>query len=81
MGHPMEASPERLRRHLRRPDAGRGEPVMKTAAYTVRRTDPAFAERHADAWTAEAGDGSAGSHAGTPRRPVVADSDGSNECV
>ena len=33
------ASLQRLRRHLRRPDAGSGEPVMRTATYTVRRTD------------------------------------------
>ncbi len=40
MGRAVEASPERVRHHLRRPHAGRGEPLNETATYTVRRTDP-----------------------------------------
>jgi hypothetical protein len=40
MGHPVEARTQRLRRHLRRPHAGRGDPVMINAGYTLRRTGP-----------------------------------------
>jgi len=40
MGHQVEASPERIRHHLRRPHAGRRGPLMETATYTVNQTDP-----------------------------------------
>ena len=39
MDHPMEARPERVRDHLRRPHAGGGEPLTN-ATYTVGRTVP-----------------------------------------
>ena len=40
MGHPVEARPERIRDHLRRPHAGGGEPLTMNAGNTVRRTLP-----------------------------------------
>jgi hypothetical protein len=40
MDHALEASAQRIRHHLRRPDAGSTEPVMRIAAYTLSRTDP-----------------------------------------
>ncbi len=52
MGDQVETSSQRLRRHLRRPDAGRRRTmIMETATYTVHRTvplDAAFGERDGD---------------------------------
>ena len=55
MDHPVEASPERVRRHLRRPDAGSGEPLNENAGYTVHRTDPVIAVRSQSGWVRAAG--------------------------
>jgi hypothetical protein len=41
MGCAVEASPERFRYHLRRPDADEEQLIMKTATYTLSRTLPA----------------------------------------
>ena len=42
MGHPVEAGPERLRRHLRRPHAGSGEPLTMETPVTplIGQTPP-----------------------------------------
>ena len=40
MDHAVEARPERVRRHLRRPHAGRREPLKMNARNTVHRTVP-----------------------------------------
>ena len=45
MGHAVEASPERVRHHLRRPLAGSRNLLMKTAGNTVAVTDPSRKER------------------------------------
>ena len=61
MDHEVEASPERVRHHLRRPLAGSRNLLMKTAGNTVPVTDPAGTQltprlnpveawRHAGGW-------------------------------
>jgi hypothetical protein len=40
MDDTMEARIERVRHHLRRPLAGRRQPIMKTASYTLNEIVP-----------------------------------------